>query len=84
MKIATSIQYHSVKVGDETTPTKDVYFEIRKETGVLEEFTNKPSSPVILILIKLRILKKYLKTHDITPKRQMKGLSKKIMEKLQR
>lgn len=61
MKTATSTQYHSIKV-DETTPTRDVYFEISKETGVLKEFSNQLSSPVILILIKLGILEKYLTT----------------------
>lgn len=61
MKIATS-KYHSIKAGDETTPTREVYFEISKETRVLKEFSNQLSSPVILILIKHGILKKYLKT----------------------
>lgn len=62
MKIATSIQYHNIKVGHETTPTRDVYFEISKESGVLKEFSNQLSNPVIPILIKLGILEKYLTT----------------------
>lgn len=60
-----------------------MYFEISKETGVLKEFTNKLSSPVILILIKTWDIREIpLDTHDSTPKRQMKLLNDKIMEKL--